>query len=305
MISIITPTYNRGYCIKNLYDSLLEQTKKDFEWIIVDDGSADDTAEIVRGWIKECDIFPIFYYKQENGGKHRALNKGIQMAQGSYCFPVDSDDKLLPEAVQKIQKWIKEIDKDKSFAGVSGNKGSNRKSIIGEFPNNVEFVDAKNTERSKKRLRGDKAEIYRTELLKKYPFPEFEGEKFLPEQAVWDQIAKDGYKLRWHKDIIYLCQYQEDGLTRNMDKLIEKNIEGISYVYQNIFHSYPFPYNWTGAAAYLEIAKKVGITTKEIKRQIGINSLQYKVLVIVSKIWKIRKWTKRIFRGEINGRSKF
>ena len=147
MISIITPTYNRGYCIKNLYDSLLEQTKKDFEWIIVDDGSADDTAEIVRGWIKECDIFPIFYYKQENGGKHRALNKGIQMAQGNYCFPVDSDDKLLPEAVQKIQKWIKEIDKDKSFAGVSGNRGSNRKSIIGEFPNNVEFVDAKNTER--------------------------------------------------------------------------------------------------------------------------------------------------------------
>ena len=76
MISIITPTYNRGYCIKNLYDSLLEQTKKDFEWIIVDDGSADDTAEIVRGWIKECDIFPIFYYKQENGGKHRQLYAG-------------------------------------------------------------------------------------------------------------------------------------------------------------------------------------------------------------------------------------
>ncbi len=294
MLTIITPTYNRGYCIKNLYDSLLDQTKKDFEWIIIDDGSVDDTIEIVRKWIRECDVFPISYYKQENGGKHRALNKGIQTAQGNYCLIVDSDDRLLPEAIQKIQKWINEIDKDKSFAGVSGNRGSDDKNIIGEFPNNVKFIDAKNTERSKKRLRGDKAEVYRTELLRKYPFPEFEGEKFLPEQAVWDQIAGDGYKLRWHKDIIYLCQYQEDGLTRRMDKLIEKNIEGISYVYRNIFHSYPFPYNWTGAAAYLEIAKKKSMTQKKVRERLKINWFQYKMAKIIFIVWKWRKQFKRL-----------
>ena len=123
MITIFTPTYNRGYIIDNLYKSLLAQTSKDFEWVVVDDGSRDDTDVYFEKITAEENPFKITYKKVANGGKHRAINHGVQAASGEYFFIVDSDDYLLPDAVEKILSWLASLDDSKKWAGVSGYRG--------------------------------------------------------------------------------------------------------------------------------------------------------------------------------------
>ena len=100
MVTIFTPTYNRAYIIGKLYGSLLEQTDRNFEWLIVDDGSTDNTRELIGSFIRE-DRISIRYFRQENGGKHRAINRGVREAAGELFFIVDSDDQLTPEAVAR------------------------------------------------------------------------------------------------------------------------------------------------------------------------------------------------------------
>lgn len=101
--TVFTPTYNRGYTLYRLYESLKSQRTIDFEWMIVDDGSTDNTCQLVEKWIREERNFSIRYIKKENGGKPRAINYGIQYAKGRFFFIVDSDDFLLPDAVTKMQ----------------------------------------------------------------------------------------------------------------------------------------------------------------------------------------------------------
>lgn len=225
MISIFTPTYNRGYVIDKLYRSLLDQTDKDFEWIVVDDGSSDGTDKYFEKIMSEDNPFPIYYQKVENGGKHRAINKGVFMAKGTLFFIVDSDDYLLPFSIERIKAWADTLDDSKKWAGISGLRGVSDTKVLGGSNKEI-FVDAKNTERGKYNLLGDKAEIYFTEVLRKYPFPEIEGENFLTEEVVWNRIAVDGYYLRWFNEIIYICNYLEDGLTKNNTKA-EKNPKGM------------------------------------------------------------------------------
>lgn len=210
MITILTPTYNRAYRLDTLYQSLIRQTCKDFEWIIVDDGSTDRTRALFEGWNK--DGISIQYIYKENGGKHTAVNVGVNVAKGDFIFIVDSDDYLIENAIEKVCDWTREIEDDANFAGVSGLRGYSRDKCIGEHPKK-DYVDCTNLERKKYSLRGDKAEIYRRSILLKYPFPEFPGEHFLPEDIVWNAIAADEYKLRWHNEIIYIGEYLPDGLT--------------------------------------------------------------------------------------------
>ena len=107
--TVFTPTYNRAYILPRLYQSLREQTCKDFEWMIVDDGSTDDTGKLVAQWEDQNNGFDIHYYKIQNGGKPRAINFGITKANGDFFFMVDSDDHLTTDAVQKMLLWCKEI----------------------------------------------------------------------------------------------------------------------------------------------------------------------------------------------------
>ena len=125
--SICTPTYNRKNLLENLYRSLLAQTDNDFEWIVIDDGSEDDTEEYMQKILKENNKFEIRYYKQKNGGKHRAVNKGIEIAKGQVFAIVDSDDVLIENAVEKIKKGFSEIKEvNKKFAGVAFQRGKNQ-----------------------------------------------------------------------------------------------------------------------------------------------------------------------------------
>ncbi|MBQ8882885.1 MAG: glycosyltransferase family 2 protein [Clostridia bacterium] len=228
MITVFTPTFNRAYIIENLYKSLLAQTDKNFEWVVVDDGSSDNTSELFEKFLANDNGFNIEYKIQQNGGKHRAINYGVSLAKGELFFIVDSDDYLTADAIEKINAWVKTLDADKKWAGVSGVRGYDEKTPIGQAPDQ-DFIDATNLERAKKNLLGDKAEVYFTEVLKAYPFPEFENENFITEEVVWNKIAYDGYKLRWYSDIIYICDYIADGLTKSGDAKYIKNPQGTLY----------------------------------------------------------------------------
>ena len=156
MITVFTPTFNRAYIIDNLYRSLLRQTDKDFEWIIVDDGSTDDTAKYVEGIQKNDNGFTITYTIQQNGGKHRAINRGVTLANGELFFIVDSDDYLTDDAIEKIKKWRNTLTPNCKWAGVSGLRGYTNGTIVGQMKQNVEYIDASNLERKQKKLLGDK-----------------------------------------------------------------------------------------------------------------------------------------------------
>lgn len=216
-ITIFTPTYNRRKLIDNLYHSLLMQTDKNFEWLVVDDGSTDNTENYFTDLLAKQQPFPIRYIKQENGGKHRAINKGIQNANGELFFIVDSDDYLTEKAIEKINQWITTLDNSHKWAGISGLKGFSKDSVVGQH-SDFSYIDAKNNERRKYNLLGDKAEVYFTDVLKQHPFPEIPGENFISEEIVWNAIARDGYYLRWFNEIIYICDYLEGGLTKDNDK---------------------------------------------------------------------------------------
>ena len=216
-ITIFTPTYNRRQLIERLYQSLLSQTRKNFEWLVVDDGSTDNTENYFTDLLAKQQPFPIRYIKQENGGKHRAINKGVQNANGELFFIVDSDDYLTEKAIEKINQWITTLDNSHKWAGISGLKGFSKDSVVGQH-SDFSYIDAKNNERRKYNLLGDKAEVYFTDVLKQYPFPEIPGENFISEEIVWNAIARDGYYLRWFNEIIYICDYLEGGLTKDNDK---------------------------------------------------------------------------------------
>lgn len=275
-MTILTPTYNRAHILKNAFDSLCRQTNFAFEWIVVDDGSIDDTEKLVNSWMIEKLPFELRYFKQKNGGKHRAINKGVQEAQYDYVLILDSDDYLTDDAVEKVHSWTKMIEGKNDFAGVSGLRGwINKPGQIGGAGNGETYIDAKNTERRKYHLDGDKAEVYRTEILKKYPFPEFEGENFLSEHVVWDTIAKEGYKLRWFSEVIYKCEYLEDGLTKsNFEQLRLKNFQGFTLSTILRKECEPFPWNYAVIGVYDYIAKLKGLDVKTTKELIQVNNWQ-------------------------------
>ena len=214
MITVFTPTYNRAYSLPRLYESLKAQKFHDFEWLIVDDGSSDNTAEVVRGWIEEKSL-NIHYIKTVNGGKHRAINKGVTLANGELFFIVDSDDRLPDDSLYWVHRYYEEIKDDDLFAGVAASRAyPDGKKIGGSV--SYEILDTDYVSfREKYKVKGDMAEVWRTDILRQYPFPEFDGEKFLTEAVVWDEIAKK-YKLRYLNKAIYTCEYLPDGLTKNI-----------------------------------------------------------------------------------------
>lgn len=226
MVTIFTPVYNRRYIIGRLYESLKRQSCKDFEWIIVDDGSTDDLQADVYGWELEDNGFPIYYKHISNGGKHRAINIGVNMAHSEAFFIVDSDDFISSDAVAFIEEHFKEIEKKDGYAGISGLRRSSTGGVLGGEPCFSEYADATNLERERYGLSGDKAEVYKTCVLKRFPFPAYENENFLGEGIVWNRIAYEGLKIRWYNKTLVFCEYMKDGLTKNMLDILKKNPVG-------------------------------------------------------------------------------
>lgn len=223
-ITILTPTYNRASLLPRLFDSLLRQTNKDFEWIVVDDGSTDDTREVVANLKEKCGgAFPMGYVYKANGGKHMAINIGAERARGELLFIADSDDLLTDDALETVANSWHDISDDKSFAGIAGlDITMDTREVIGSgLPQ--EHIDCNAIDiRYRHHVTGDMKEVFRTEVLREFPFPEFAGERFCPEQLVWFRMARR-YRLRYINKPMYIADYQHDGITAGITRARMRN----------------------------------------------------------------------------------
>lgn len=267
-ITIFTPTYNRTHTLERLYKSLLVQKGMKFSWLIIDDGSTDNTEQLVKQFINEKKI-DIKYLKTKNGGKHRAINKALDIVDTKYFFIVDSDDFLTDDALLKINNWQGSI-KDEKICGVVGLKGYNSKNIVGKtFKGN--YKELAIIDRKKEKIFGDKAEIFITEILNKYRFSEYEGENFITEATLWNQMALDGYKMAYYNDIIYICDYLEDGLSKSINKKFKDNPKGfLEYTLQmNGIYQYNIFQKIKNISFYGCILKEK-YTIKEISKNLNV-----------------------------------
>lgn len=212
-ITVLTPTYNRAKLLKRLYHSLLVQTSLNFTWMIIDDGSDDDTLQIVKSFQQE-DKITIIYLKQENGGKHRALNRGIMQIETPLTYIVDSDDFLPKDAIETILQYHEKYRDEKKLCGYSFLRCYEDGRVNTAYFDRNEEIATYRDVRINGNIGGDKAEVFFTDILKKYPFPEFEGEKFMPEDTVWMQMSGP-YEMVHINKCIYISEYLEGGLTKS------------------------------------------------------------------------------------------
>lgn len=236
-LTIFTPTYNRAHTLPRLFESLKRQTTMDFEWLVIDDGSIDSTSALFEIWLNEDVGFAIRYYKVENGGKNRAINIALKLASGQAFMILDSDDKLTEDSAQFAIDKIHEICGFPDFIGISGRKGDfYNQRPLGYADDKYArdgYVDCTNIERSKYGLTLDMAEVFITEKIRKYTFKVWKNEKFVPEEVVWNQMALDGYKIRWYNKVTYLCEYQPEGMTVAIWSLFDENPMGYAMMFNS------------------------------------------------------------------------
>lgn len=282
-ITVFTPTYNRAYIINQLYESLKRQTFYNFEWLVVDDGSVDETEELFARWDKEERKFPIRYYKKDNGGKCRAINFALDFAKGRLFFIVDSDDYLTDDALEKIIAWEKSLPKDEKYCGIAGNLGMGQNYT----PNTLfetEYYDGTLLDRYRN-VDGERALVFYTELHKKYRYPEYPGEKFMTEAVIYNRMANDGYKMRFYNDIIWIYEYRNDGLTKAGNSLFVNNPRGYglwlrekarfmnSSLIERIKMYYTFSCDLIGKYNVKVIAECIGIPVIMIKFLLSLHTL--------------------------------
>ena len=235
-VSIFTPTYNRAHLLLNLYKSLLKQTNKNFIWIIVDDGSTDNTEEVVKRWKEEKKI-DIEYYKKKNGGKNTAIDYAHSHCKTEYIACVDSDDYLTDNAVEVLYSHLKYATEHPNCIGLVS-----RKMKPNGEPFNINWCKQnqflKFPDLSKKYgYKEDTFLIFKTDLVKKFTFPKINEERFLTESILYNQFEYD-YDLYAFDDLIYIAEYMEDGYTNQGLNLFFKNPKGFLYaIKQNLYYS--------------------------------------------------------------------
>lgn len=239
LLTVITPTYNREKYLGKLYHSLKEQKTACFKWLIIDDGSTDETFALIEKFQEDTDReFDIQYVYQKNGGKHTALNRGIAIANTELVFIVDSDDYLPIDSMEIISRYHEKYKDKKTQYKLCGYSflrcHADGKVNTAYFPEN-EKIDTYRNVRINGSIGGDKAEVFFTDILKKYTFPVFAGEKFLPEDIVWMQMSGP-FQMVHINENVYICDYLENGLTNSGRKMKMKSPQGMvlrSQIYLN------------------------------------------------------------------------
>lgn len=214
--TIFIPTYNRAHLLPRAFASIEAQTLRDFEVVIVDDGSTDGTASRVADWKARVD-FPVTYFWQTNQGKYAAHNAGVARARGRFFFLLDSDDRLLPDALERIlHHWdaIPEAERGR-FAGVEGLVESldGQRLLTKPYPASpcdASYLDV----RYRLGIGGDKKHAILTDILRRFPYPIFPGERHVRDSITWKRIARE-YLLRGVNEVFQQVEYQPDGLTAN------------------------------------------------------------------------------------------
>ena len=255
--TVFTPTFNRKELLEKLYKSLQKQTFKDFEWLIVDDGSTDGTKEKVEEFLSEKKL-DIKYYFKENGGKQRAYNFATEKANGELFICLDSDDEYVENGLEIILKYWKKYEKNSDIAGMGYLSTYPNREIIGSSFPEKEMISTQFEIYNKYGVKGDKGLIFRTEIIKKYKFPVFEDEKFITEAVVYNRICEK-YKMVYVNEKIEIKEYQEDGLTAKYNNLLLRNPKGQA-LYHNEINSQKltFKQKILNNAVYYKFCKVAG-----------------------------------------------
>jgi glycosyltransferase involved in cell wall biosynthesis len=223
--TVFTPTYNRAHLLPRLCECLEKQTFRDFEWLVVDDGSTDNTREVVEELQRKVS-FPVRYVSKPNGGKPTAVNRGVQEAQGRLFAILDSDDWYVPETLDRFWFHWQSIPADarEGFVGVTGLCSYPSGELIGtRFPKDVFDSDAIDL-RFRHKVEGDKGGFVRTDIMLRFPYPEDLG-KFVSESLVWNRIAQT-HKTRFVNEVLTIKEYLPSGLTAKGRLLHVQNTKG-------------------------------------------------------------------------------
>lgn len=224
--TVFTPTFNRSQTLHRVYESLKAQTFKDFEWLVVDDGSKDGTGELIKKWQAEAN-FPVRYVYQENQGKHAAFNHGVKLAQGELLLVLDSDDGCVPETLERFNYHWNNIplsERKQFFAVTVLCKDQHGKLIGDKFP--MDIMDSNSLEiRYKYKVKGEKWEFRKTDVLRQFPFPVFKDVKYIPEGIIWSAMDCK-YKTRFANEILRIYWNDETG---NTNQLTRDNFSMIAF----------------------------------------------------------------------------
>lgn len=293
-LTVLTPIYNRANQLVDLWKSLCVQTEKCFKWLIVDDGSEEDIKSVVDSFIEDAE-FDVKLIRKNNGGKHTALNLGISQIDTELTFIVDSDDVLTSDAVETIINYNNKYDQNNEICGFSFLRGFSNGQVNGKLFKKDELIDTYiNVRVNKNDMQSDKAEVYKTKCLKQFPFPEYEGEKFLGEDVVWIKMARK-YKTVHINKIIYVGQYQDDGLTQNRRKHNLNSPKGCTarakeYLYNDI----ALVPRIKGALQYNIYGKVAGYSYKELFKKCP-SKLLCVLSILLAAIIR-RKWIKQYLK---------
>lgn len=227
--TIFTPSYNRGHLLNNIYNFLIKENYKYLEWIIVDDGSTDDTKKIVEELINREEIC-IKYIYQNNLGKHVAYNKAIDNAESDLFICIDSDDIYEKNSLIEINEFWTNLNQKDKYCGLGYlSKYTNGKIIGSKFPKDEMDSDLVSIY-FYEHVKGDKGLMFRTDVLKEYRFPIFKDEKFMPESVLYGYIS-ERYKMKFINKVYEIKEYRDDGLTKKYRKLTRKNPNGVFLSY--------------------------------------------------------------------------
>lgn len=226
-ITVFTPTFNRAYCLGQLYQSLVRQTIQDFTWLVIDDGSTDDTRGLVQSWIAENKI-DIRYIFQQNQGMHGAHNTAYAHMETLLNTCIDSDDFMPDDAIEKILRLWNEKSSG-NYAGIIGLDAYKDGRVVGsKMPDSV-HASTLNDLYNKHGVSGDKKLVLRTEIVKQFPpYPIFEGERFVPLGTLYLMIDQQ-YTYLCSNDVYCIVEYLEDGSSRNIFKQYKRHPQGFGY----------------------------------------------------------------------------
>lgn len=244
LVTVFTPLYNREESIKNVYLSLVSQTCKDFEWLVINDGSTDASPSIMDDIISTHSAdFRIGYYSKPNEGLNRTINKALDLAQGKVMMRLDSDDEALPDAVQLIKDNYNVISDNDNLCAVVFLPVDENGNRFGYHPFIEPTMCDFGTYRDKYSATGDRAEVMKLSVYRNYKYPEIDGEKFIPESVVWNRIAQD-YKALYINEPIYKKGRPSDTITASIYSHLKRNCNGTLMYYKEIVNNTNFSYRY-------------------------------------------------------------
>lgn len=237
--TVFTATFNRAHTLRRVYDSLCSQTYRDFEWLVVDDGSTDGTRALIEAWSRQAP-FAIHYVHQENRGKHVAHNRGVELARGQLFLSLDSDDSCVPQALERF-KWHWDripAASRASFTGVTALCADQLGRVHGSrFP--VDVFDSDSLEaRYRFKVTGEKWGFHRIEVVRRYPFPEIPGARHVPENLVWFQIARS-YRTRYVNEVLRTYWTSEvEGARLTSTGLSREQTAALAVLYRSLLNDH-------------------------------------------------------------------